>query len=611
MKKNYLIALLVLSVLVIFGTLVYSFLNFKKQFERYILPEIKKFAKKETGQELIFKDVIISFSNLLQLKPSIKIKEISLGETLKTDEIILVIYLKSLFNNELKIKKILAKNMIIVLEENEKREIKIKNINFKKPKTKKPNQFLEKIKKLSIDEIVINNSSLSFYPYKAKDAINLFNTNFKIKNLKLDANKSLIGFYGLNSNIFGQKSTIKSNGEFGPFDFKQKYYPLNGVEEITIYLEELPKDIKKQIFTSDIVLGSNSYINQNAKLSGNLNTVLKGNGLININNVYLGKNPEYRLNLNTTLDHAFSFNPTKAILDLTIKTRTFKVKIKKQDFGDLILNVKYSTNLHNQFTEFNVVGSFTGLEIKDALNCFTKYRNILSGKFAINTFQLNSRGFNPNELFTNLNGKAVVTIQKGSLYILKSLTRYQNLIDQLFTNTEDFTQKLSGEFIDLKTNIVIKNKMMHLSDILINVPSVKIKADGFIKEQGIIDFYAELFIDKIKTSIPLILSGTIEKPKIKPDLAKIGATKTSDLLESIFELGIKSLNRKKTGKEAIPEVQDSQPSQASPITSTPELTKEEKQKQIIKSFLKLGIETLNKTKSTSINGQTISPSITP
>ena len=83
------------------------------------------------------------------------------------------------------------------------------------------------------------------------------------------------------------------------------------------------------------------------------------------------------------------------------------------------------------------------------------------------------------------------------------------------------------------------------------------------------------------------------------------------MLESIFELGIKSLNKKKTGTEAIPAVQDSQPTQASPSTSTPELTKEEKQKQMINSFLKLGIETLNKTKSTSINGQTISPSVTP
>jgi len=156
----------------IFASLFYCFLNFKNQFVKYLLPEIRKFAKKETGQELNFKDISISFSNLLQLKPAIKIKKITLGETLKTDEIILVIYLKSLFDNEIKIKKILAKNMVIVLEENEKREIKLKNINFKKPKTKKPNVFLEKIKKLSIDEILISNSSLSFYPYKAKEPIN-------------------------------------------------------------------------------------------------------------------------------------------------------------------------------------------------------------------------------------------------------------------------------------------------------------------------------------------------------------------------------------------------------------------------------------------------------
>jgi len=607
-KKNSLFGILGLIILVII-TLLFGIFNFKKQFVDILLPEIKKFAKKETGQELNCSKVSISFSNILQLKPAIKIEQISLGETLKTEEIILVIYLKSLFNNEVKIKKILVKNLTLVLEENEKREIKIKNINLKKPKKKKkPNPFLEKIKKLSIDDILVTNSSVKFYPYKSKEAINLFNLDFKIKNLKLDKNQSIIGFYDLSSNIFGQESKLKSSGEFGPFDFKKKIYPIKGNEAVTIYLKELPQEIKKQFFTGDIILGSNSFINQKADINGDLNSSIKGIGLININNVYLGKNPEYRLNLNSSLDHNFVFIPAKAILDLGLQTKSFKIKIKNQDFGDLNLKAQYSTNLHNQFMRFNVTGSFTGLEIKDALNCFTKYRNILSGKFAINSFQLNSQGFNPNELFANLNGKAVVTIQNGSLYILKSLTRYQNLIDHLFTNTEDFTQKLSGEFIDLKTNVIIANKMMNLKDILINVATVKVKADGFIKEQGIIDFNAELFIEKIKTSIPLILSGSIDKPKIKPDLSKLAKNKTNDLIESFLELGIKSLNKSKSSTENNPTPPEpAQTQTTSPSVAQPELTKEEKQKQLINSFLKLGIETLNKKQTT--NGQTTSPGI--
>jgi len=97
----------------------------------------------------------------------------------------------------------------------------------------------------------------------------------------------LIGFYQLNSNIFGQKSKISSQGDFGPFNFKQKNYPIKGTEEFTIFLEELPTEIKKQIFTGDLILNSNSNINQKANLNGDLNSGIKGQGLININNLYL------------------------------------------------------------------------------------------------------------------------------------------------------------------------------------------------------------------------------------------------------------------------------------------------------------------------------------
>jgi AsmA-like C-terminal region len=604
-KKNWIIASIILSLSVIFGFFIFSFLNIKNHFVKFVLPEIKKVVKKETGLELNCADVKLSFSKLVQFTPALKITQISLGNTLKTKELVLVINLRSLFDKEIRIKKILIKELDLVLEENEKREIKLRNFEIKKSKKKKPIPFIEQIKKITIEEIFVTNSSINFHPYKSKEPINLTGIELKVKNIKLDESKSLIGSYDFKSKIFGKKSQIKSVGEFGPFDIKQKKYPVQGNEEFVIYLKELPNEIKKQILTPDLIVSESSSIEQQAVINGDLNSAINGSGNININNIQLGKNPEYRLDLKSTLAHSFTFYPSKADLLLNLKSKLFKLKIKNQDFGDLILKANYTTNLHNQFSSFNISGSFTGLEIKDALNCFTRYRNILSGKFAINSFQLSSQGRNPDELFGNLKGKAVVSIQKGSLYILKSLTRYQNLIDQLFTNAENFTQKISGEFIDLKTNITIANKAMHLSDIVINVSSVKIEADGFIKEQGVIEFYANLLIDKIKTSIPLIISGTIDKPSIKPDLSKLTTTKTTDLVQGFLELGLKSLNKKNTKTAETP--QTTNPANpASEITNTQGLTKEQKQQQMIQSLMKLGIDAINKSNTTS-NGQVSTP----
>jgi hypothetical protein len=604
-KRNWIFATLVLSLTLSFVFFIYSFLNIKNHFVKFVLPEIKKIVAKETGMELNIADVSLSFKKLIQLSPAIKIKQIQLGETLQIKELILVINLKSLINKEIKIKKILIKELKVLLEENEKREIKIKNLEMKKSKSKESNHLLEKINKFTIEEILITDSSVSFYAYKTKDPINLTDIELKIKDIKLHENKSLIGFYDFKSKIFGQKSRIRAHGEFGPLDLNLKKYPLKGKEEIVVYIKELPNEMKKQILTPDVIVSDSSNIEQNAYVNGDFNSNINGTGNIVINNILLGKNPEYRLGLNTTLEHSFIFYPSKADLNLNLKSKLLKLKLKNQDFGDLFIKANFITNLHNQYSKFIVSGTFTGLEIKEALNCFTRYRNILSGKFAINSFQLNSQGRNPDELFSNLNGKAVISIQNGSLYILKSLTRYQNLIDQLFINKENFTQKLSGEFIDLKTNITIANKVMHLSDIVINIASLRINAEGFIKEQGIIDFYANLFVEKLKTSIPLIISGTIDKPNIKPDLIKITNEKSTDLIKGFLELGIKSINKKiPTGVEPVPATAN----QANGNLSTPSLTKEQKQQIMIKSLINLGIDAINQTNTKSTgNGNLSSP----
>jgi hypothetical protein len=521
-------------------------------------------------------------------------KSIDLGESIKIDELIVVLNLKCLIDKEIKIKKILIKKLNLILEENSKREIKVKNLKTKTKKKKEKNLLVDYIKKFSIDELIVEDSSLDFYPYKIKNAVKLSNIKFKLMDINIDKNLSKKGKFEFYSNIFSKNSFIKSKGELGPIDLASKLLPINGQEEITIVLSELPADIQKQFSKQEIVIQKNSQLNQSASFTGDLNKVINGNGIIKISNIYLGKNPEFRFNINSSINHSFSLNPNQGLLEARVNSNSFKIQNQKQNFGELKFNANIFNNLHNNYLRYSVNGSFSGLEIRDALNCFTKYRNILSGNFAINNFQLSSSGSNPNELASNLKGKALVTIKKGSLYILKSLTRYQNLIDQIFTNAEDFTQKISGEFIDLTTNVEITNKQMYLSNIIINVAPVKINADGYIKELGVVDFKAELFIDKVKTSVPLIIYGTIDKPKIKPDLKKISTTKTNELVDSIIELGIKALTKKKA-KSSAP-----MPAETQSVTSTnsnqetqPTLSKEERRTLMINKLVNLGIQTIN------------------
>jgi len=613
MKKNFKFFALVFGCFLIISTFIFlSFNNIKNQFIKFVLPKIQKTIKEESGLDLRFEKVSISFTKFLQLSPAIKIQKISIEDALNIDEIIVVINLKSLIDKEIKIKKIIIEKLLLTLEENEKREIKIKNIKIKSTKKDQKQNLFKSIKKLSIDEISIKNSTINFYPLNLKEAIVLNNLNLTLSDIDFQKNKSKTGSYEFSSNLFSNKSYLKSQGKFGPFDIDKKLYPIIGQEEAVIYLVDIPSSIKKQIFTKDIILAPSSKVKQSAQIKGDLNTSINGSGDIEISNISLGANPEFRLNLNSIIYHDFSFYLIQGILEANLKSKTFKIQNKNQNFGELNFKARLSNNLHNQFSSYRVTGSFNGLEIKDALNCFTKYRNVLSGTFAINSFDISSSGANPEALSNNTKGKAYITIKKGSLYILKSLTRYQNLIDQIFTNAEDFTQKISGEFIDLKTNIEINGKDMHLTDIVINVAPVKIYSEGFIKDKGIIDFTAELFIDKIKTSVPLILSGSIEKPKIKPDLKKLSVNKTNELVDSILELGIRSLTKKKAqtpdSNPAQPSSQNTSSTQETiPTDPNPNLSKEEKRKAMINSLIMLGIQAVNEaSKQKTSNGETLS-----
>jgi hypothetical protein len=585
--------------ILVFGLFI-GLLEIKKNFSNFVLPKIKNIIKKETGQNLNFESVNISFSKLARLSPAITVKKISIGQSLTIDEIILIINLKSLIHKNIQLKKIIINKLFVTLEENEKREVKLKNLKFKEVKNKKINIF-DIINNLSIDEFIIQKSSVDFFPYKTKNAINLNNINLKLLDLNFNKNKSQTSNYDFFCNLFESRSFIKSQGKIGPIDFEKQNYPINGNEELVIYLQEIPNQIKKQSFPKELLLEKNSSIKQSSVLSGNLLSTINGRGNIEIDKIYLALNSQEKLLIKSNIYHSFDLTPARGVLNLNLNTNSFLLKIKDKTFGDLKFKAQVSNNFHNQFSQFYAVGSFNGLEIRDLLNSFFRYKNLLSGTFSINNFEVSSSGYSPAELSKNFKAQSMITIKNGSLYILKSLTRYQNLIDQIFANMENFTEKISGEFIDLKSQIIVANQEMHLKDILINVAPIKIYADGYIKKLATIEFKADLLINKSKTKIPLILSGTLEKPKIKPDFKSLAVNKTDDLVNSLIELGLNSLNKKNKNKNE-PEKSIENIEQKTIINSKngtmmeSQPSKAERNKALINSLIKVGLEAIEQSK---------------
>lgn len=519
--------------------------------------------------DIDFKSIRFSFSRLLKLEPALKIEGLRIGDAVYVDKAMIELYLKALFEKKFDIKQILFEKVSIKLTENAKKEISLKGIEFPQasPAAKnnnstnsstaavdvKPEEIAALfISDVHLQELKIKDSNLEFYAYGSPKPIIINDIDLSISDLAYGENQKLTSNIYLSADLFhSSRSKLNASGKLGPFPADFSYIPVSGTQNLELYISDIPQEIARTAFGEFLQQVSGSYIKQKAELSGDLLDAVNGRGEMELKKITLGTDSANTLVATSIIPVEFWLR-LKNNPSLKMESENAKVDIASKDsrVGLLEFDTFINMSLDTGYVQGSSHGSLSGLELEEALNCFSEQKDTIAGVFAINDYYLYFQGKDAEDINKSLKGTAKLEVTNGSLLIMKNLKKFDDIAAIFINNFADVREKLSGEFLLMKSDIKIADENLYTNNISLNSPKVKLYGSGVVKKGEYLVHDFKIDVGSLK-GLPVSVRGTIEKPSINPNFKALKQQKTDALVDSILEIGKKNYQNFKK-KEAQP-----------------------------------------------------------
>lgn len=556
MKKFFISLVIILAI--ILSVLGIGYYVFENHLKSQIVPEIKKIIREQTKLDIDFSEFHFSFRKLLQFEPSIRIRDLRVEDGLTAERIYAQLYIKPLLKKKFEVKELLIENANIKLVENVNKIVSIKGIDMetiiKETELKKK---LDKVKRdrgerveealvtdLILKKVKVKNSSLEYLAYGQTKPIRLSSITMDLKDFKYNAD-GIISKFEFDSRLFDNTSSkLYLKGDLGPFPEDLTSLPIKAVQSLKIIVSDIPAKILQDTFGGMLKLRSNPEIEETALLSGNVFGNLTGDGKVKLKNFEIGASDEHTLTANSELPVKFKLRVNSAPnLKLEIKGASLDLKDKDSNKGQILADNYFDIDINTGTVQGSSQGSITGLELEEALSTFVNAEDIISGKFELKDYQIFFKGKDANEIGKSLKGSGKITINDGSLYILKSITKYKDIAKSLITNGDQITEKLAGNFLELTSDVEISNRNLYTNNIKLEASeNISLLGSGVLKKGVYLVYDVDLKLPKL-ASIPINIRGTLEKPSIYPDMKNISAKQGQEILNDTLQYGLNILNQ--------------------------------------------------------------------
>lgn len=562
MKKFF--VFLVILVALILTLLGVGYFIFQNHLKSNILPEIKKIIKEQTKLDIDFSEVRFSFKKLLQFEPSIQVRDLRVEDGLFAKKIYAELYIKPLLKKRFEVKELLVENANIKLVENKNKIVSIKGIDMetiiketelKKKTDKEKRDRGEKVEEALVTDLVlkkvkVKNSSLEYLAYGQTQPIRLSSISMDLKDFEYNAD-GIVSKFEFDSRLFDNKnSKLYLKGDLGPFPEDFTSLPIKASQSLKLIVSDIPEKILKDNFGDMLKLRSNPEIEETAWLSGNVFGNLAGDGKIKLKSFEIGASDEHTLTANSELPVKFKLRMnTNPNLKLEIKGASLDLKDKESNKGQMTADNYIDIDINTGTVQGSSSGSISGLELEEALSTFVNAEDIISGEFELKDYQIFFKGKNADEFGKSLKGNGKITIHNGSLYILKSITKYKDIAKSLVSNGDEITEKLAGNFLELTSDVKIEKRNLYTNNIsLAASDTISILGSGVLKKGTYLVYDVDLKLPKL-AAIPINIRGTLEKPSVYPDVKNMGAKQGQEVLNQTLQYGLNILNQALSGKQ--------------------------------------------------------------
>ncbi len=469
----------------------------------------------------------------------------SSGNLLEADEVAAEVGLFSLFSDRIDIHSVVLRRPRFTLETNADGHSNLSALFPPAAKEGSEPQQEGSSTGFEIDGLYLEDGTVRYIQAPGAEPISLEGIGLELTDFAPDSSCrfSLVGrLFG------GEHCPLRFDGNAGPFGATS--LPAKGNLALEISPIEIPEALRQKYFGTVLAdPGDDSRLRLTANVEGDLFAQTHGKGELSFAEFQVGPDEQSRLALEG-----------QAPLELTAQHLLGEPAIHLNASGwSLRLGSggwQGTTEFHFAKSQFKgyLNGGIQGADINELLSAFTDAKDTIFGTAQIPDLQLSFAGGDPDAILNSLSGRGTVSMENGRIAALDIFNSVIQQADKMLTG--ETAAPGETEFVRLFSRWQIGNRRLQMSDILLE------SGTSGLSGSGTATFDQELNFDLRTTisgpvaaklggkpnaegtpvaEIPVKVSGTLENPKVRPDLARAAKEqvkeRVGDLLDSIFKRG--------------------------------------------------------------------------
>ena len=341
-------------------------------------------------------------------------------------------------------------------------------------------------------------------------------------------------FYG------GSRSEVRFSGRGGPFE--PQSLPAQGELSIEIAPSEIPADLREE-YLGDLLRDppSGSLVSFETTMQGDLMKTFQGDGKLTLSDFEIGDEHRLPLNGEAPLNLTVKRMMTNPAFDLVIPDGSLTL-------GEGTWNGQAKLSYANGRVQGSSSGKIDDVDINEMMSALTSASDKVSGAVAVPRYSVRFAGADADQIRNSLAGSGNLTLEEGEISAFNLLGTIQKHADKLLGG--DSSEPGETEFTTLSSDFEIRNQQVHLTNILLHSPASDVTGQGYLTFEKELHFDLETTIQgalaatlggqpnsegTTVASIPVKIRGTVDSPRVSPDIGRIVGDKVKGLLDSLFK----------------------------------------------------------------------------
>ena len=489
----------------------------------------------------------------LLLRPAIALADISIGNPegfsapnlFEADAVSAQVSLLSLFGKRVEVRSIRISRPVIHVEKDGRGRTNLQVLAEQLAQAAKAAPSEEssaeptQARSLAIDGFYIDAGEARYHdPAWGEEPVSIENIYLQLFDFASDSTCRL----SLEASLFGgSRSRMQFEGRGGPF--RATRAPAAGELSLDLAPSEIPAGLREAYFGELLrEASSGSLAAFAARMEGDLIDDFSGDGNIVFTDFSVGDDADNQLPLNGEV-------PLNLSAKRLITNPAFTVTVPGGEIslGSGIWKGTAAMSYADGRVRGRLGRSISGVEIDELVSAFTTAHEKISGTAAMPRFELQFSGRNADALRNSLRGTARLTLEDGNISLFNMLATLEKHANKLLGGEE--SEERETEFTRLESDLEIRDQQLFVKGLIIESAAARIRGQGAITFEKVLRFDLQTTVEgglaavlgaspdadgKQQATIPVKVRGTVDSPRVYPDIKSIVKDKAKRLLDSLL-----------------------------------------------------------------------------